>query len=258
MGLHPPRVPTLGTLGRVSHPTPPAVAVALPGTGSDADFARRAFGSACAAFDLPFHAVDPDPKAVVTSYHAALDAAARSGPVLVTGISLGAAVALDWAARNPQSAFGVVAALPAWTGADTTGCPAALSAAATAAQLRADGLDAVTARMRASSPQWLAAALTQSWQSQWPDLPQALEEAAAYRWPEPAQLATLTTPVAVIGAVDDPVHPIAVAEQWTALLPCAELHRITLDELGTDPSVLGTHGVAALMRNLVSSNTTTA
>ncbi|MFI6866688.1 alpha/beta fold hydrolase [Nocardia sp. NPDC050406] len=241
----------------MSDPTRPAIAVALPGTGSDADFARRAFESACAAYDLPFQAVDPDPRAVVASYHAALDAAAAVGPVLVTGISLGAAVAIEWATRNPQAAFGVVAALPAWTGAETSECPAALSAAVTAAQLRADGLEAVTTRMRASSPAWLAAALAQSWRSQWPDLPQALEEAAAYRWPEPPVLAALATPVAVIGAVDDPVHPIAVAEQWSALLPQAELHRITLDELGADPAVLGARGVSALMRNLVSRNTIT-
>lgn len=255
MGLPPPRVPVVGTLPRVPDQPRPAVVVALPGTGSDADFARSAFGSACAAFDLPFHAVDPDPCAVVASYHAALDAAARSGPVLVAGISLGAAVAVDWAARNPHAAFGVVAALPAWTGADTTGCPAAMSAAATAAQLRADGIDAVIDRMRASSPTWLAETLTRSWRSQWPNLPQALDEAAAYRWPEPELLATVRVPVAVVGAVDDPVHPIAVAELWAALLPHADVHRITLDELGADPAVLGARGIPALLRNLVSRNT---
>lgn len=235
---------------RYSRPVPdlprPAVAVALPGTGSDAHFARRAFGSACAALDLPFLAVDPDPRAVIESYRAALDAAARSGPVLVTGISLGAAVAVDWAAEHPDAVFGVVAALPAWTGADTTGCPAALSAAATAAQLRADGLDAVIDRMRASSPAWLADALTRSWTSQWPELPSALEEAAAYAWPEPALLSRVGAPVEIIAAVDDPVHPLAVAEQWAAHLPHATLHRITLDELGSDPSILGTRGINAL------------
>ncbi|MTE13720.1 alpha/beta hydrolase [Nocardia aurantiaca] len=228
-------------------PAGPAVAVALPGTGSDAHFASRAFGSACAALDLPFLAVEPDPRGVIDSYRSALDAAARSGAVLIAGISLGAAVALDWAAHHPDSVYGVVAALPAWTGADTTGCPAALSAAATAAQLRADGLDAVIARMRESSPAWLADALTRSWTSQWPDLPAALEEAAAYRWPEPEVLAAVTAPVEIIGAIDDPVHPFAVAERWTAALPHATLHAITLDELGADPSVLGALGINALL-----------
>lgn len=224
----------------------PALVVALPGTGSDADFARRAFGPACAALDLPFLAVEPDPRAVVASCRAALDTAARSGAVLAAGISLGAAIAVEWACGRADSAFGVIAALPGWTGPDAAGCPAALSAAATAEQLRTDGLDAVVARMRASSPPWLAAALTQSWTAQWPHLPQALDEAAAYPWPASETLAALPVPATVVAAVDDPVHPIAVAEQWADLIPRADLHRITLAELGADPGVLGARGLARL------------
>ncbi|MFI5779648.1 alpha/beta fold hydrolase [Nocardia sp. NPDC051570] len=225
----------------------PALVVALPGTGSDADFARRAFGPACAAVDLPFLAVEPDPRAVVDSCHAALDTAARSGPVLAAGISLGAAIAVEWAVAHPDSVFGVIAALPAWTGADTTGCPAALSAAGTAAQLRADGLDSVLARMRASSPRWLADALTQSWTAQWPHLPEALEEAAAYPWPTAKTLAALSVSTAIISAIDDPVHPLPIAEQWTDHIPKADLIRITLDDLGTDPAILGTQGLNHLL-----------
>lgn len=224
----------------------PALVVGLPGTGSDADFARRAFGPACAAWDLPFLAVEPDPRDVVASCRAALDTAARSGPVLAAGISLGAAIAVEWACARAESAFGVIAALPAWTGADTTGCPAALSAAGTAAQLRQDGLEAVIDRMRAGSPAWLAAALTQSWRAQWPDLPRALEEAAAYAWPTPETLAALSVPTAIVAAADDPVHPLAVAEDWSALIPHADLHRITLHQLGTDPAVLGTVALPSL------------
>ncbi|MEV0292657.1 alpha/beta hydrolase [Nocardia sp. NPDC050710] len=219
--------------------------MALPGTGSDADFARRAFEPACAACDLEFIAVEPNPRGVVASYRAALDAAAERGPVLAAGISLGAAVALEWAADHPDAVAGVIAALPAWTGPDTAECPAARSAAFTAEQLRADGLAAVTERMRAGSPSWLAAALTQSWRSQWPDLPAALEEAAAYKWPETERLRALTIPVAIVAAVDDPVHPLAVAEEWARLIPDAVLLRITLDELGADPAVLGRAGLAA-------------
>ncbi|WP_280336700.1 alpha/beta fold hydrolase [Nocardia wallacei] len=224
----------------------PALVVALPGTGSDADFARRAFGPACAALDLPFLAVEPDPRAVVASCRAALDTAARSGPVLAAGISLGAAIAVEWARARADSAFGVIAALPASTGDDAGECPAALSAAATAAQLRADGLAAVVERMRSSSPDWLAAALTQSWTAQWPHLPEALEEAAAYPWPTPETLAALSVPVTIVTAVDDPVHPLAVAERWAALIPRSELHRITLAELGADPGILGCRGLARL------------
>ncbi|MFD4432132.1 alpha/beta fold hydrolase [Nocardia sp. NPDC058497] len=220
--------------------------VALPGTGSDADFAARAFGPAAAAHGLAFQAVEPDPKAVIASCTAALDAAAARGPVLAAGISLGAAIALDWAAGHRTAVVGVITALPAWTGAETASCPAALSASVTAEQLRADGLDAVIERMRASSPGWLADALTQSWRGQWPHLPQALDEAAAYAWPTVEQLADSAVPVAVVGASDDPVHPIAVAEQWAATLPQARLHRVTLAELGADPAVLGHAGLTEL------------
>ncbi|WP_024805936.1 alpha/beta fold hydrolase [Nocardia sp. BMG51109] len=224
----------------------PALVVALPGTGSDADFARRAFGPACAALDLPFLAVEPDPRAVVDSCRAALDTAARSGPVLAAGISLGAAIAVEWARARTDSAFGVIAALPAWTGSDTAECPAAISAATTAAQLRADGLDAVVERMTGSSPAWLGAALSQSWAAQWPHLPDALDEAATYSWPAPETLAALHVPATIVTAVDDPVHPLPVAEQWAALIPRAELHRITLAELGADPAILGCRGLSRL------------
>lgn len=227
--------------------TRPAVVVGLPGTGSDADFARRAFEPACAAMGLPFIAVEPDPRAVVASCRAALDEAALAGPVLAAGISLGAAIAVEWAAEHPASAHAVIAALPAWTGADAVGCPAALSAATTAAQLRAEGLEPVIERMRAGSPPWLARALAQSWRTHWPDLPAALEEAAGYAWPEPETLVALDVPTAIVAAVDDPVHPVAVAERWNELLPHARLHRITLDELGADPGILGRHGLGALI-----------
>ncbi len=224
--------------------------VALPGTGSDADFARRAFEPAAAAHGLRFRAVEPDPRAVVASYRAALDEAATDGPVLVAGISLGAAVAVEWAAERSgsESVAGVVAALPAWTGPDSARCPAALSAAYTAASLRTDGLEAVLEQMRASSPGWLAAALTQSWRSQWPLLPDALTEAAAYAWPDAERLAAVGVAVAVVATTDDPVHPLAVGERWAELIPGATLDRLTLDELGADPGVLGELGFAALAR----------
>lgn len=238
---------TLGPVFDSPHSVSAAhVVVALPGTGSDADFARRAFEPACSARRLDVVAVEPDPTAVVASYRAALDAAAAAGPIVVAGISLGAAVAIEWAAQHPELTVGVVAALPGWTGPDTAACPAALSASATAAQLRTDGLDAVIERLRASSPHWLADALTQSWRSQWPNLPAALEEAADYKWPGTERLGTIEVPVAVVTAVDDPVHPFAIAEEWAALIPRSTIHRITLAELGADPAILGHTGFAAL------------
>ncbi|MET7769815.1 alpha/beta hydrolase [Nocardia sp. NPDC005366] len=230
---------------RLKPPRPARVAVALPGTGSDADFARRAFGPAAAASGLELIAVEPDPRGLIAGYRAALDAAAERGQVLATGISLGAAIAVEWAAENPEKVMGVIAALPAWTGPDIAECPAAQSAAYTAERLGSDGLEPVVERMRTSSPAWLADALTQSWRAQWPLLPHALREAASYRWPDVEQLATVTVPVALVAAIDDPVHPLAVAEQWASAIPRAALYRITLDELGADPAILGRIGFAA-------------
>ncbi|MEV0359779.1 alpha/beta hydrolase [Nocardia sp. NPDC050697] len=218
----------------------PAVVVALPGTGSDSAFAQRAFGAACAARDLRILPVQPDPGAVVESCLAALDsAAAQYGRVVAAGISLGAAIAVEWGCANPGLAAGVVAGLPAWTGGRDGECPAALSARVTAELVRAEGLAETIARMRASSPAWLAETLTRSWRGYGAALPDVLLEAARYPWPAEARLRSLTVPTVVVGAVDDPVHPFPVAEQWAALIPGAVLHKMTLAEFGADPALLG-------------------
>ncbi|MGO4200153.1 alpha/beta hydrolase [Rhodococcus sp. TAF43] len=226
----------------------PEVAVVLPGTGSDADFAARAFRPALMQVGVTTTAVEPDPRAVVDSYRDAMDRAAREhGRILVGGVSIGAAVALAWASENPESVGGVMAALPAWTGSPHD-APAAASATFTASQLRAHGLAAVTAEMTASSPPWLADELARSWRRQWPDLPSALEEAAAYHAPDPATLAGIRLPVGIAAAVDDAVHPLTVAKEWAATLPNADLTELALQDIGEDPGVLGQACVAALTR----------
>ena len=223
-----------------------STAIVLPGTGSDAQFAQEAFGQAFDVVGLTTVAVEPDPTGVVRSYLGALDDAVRAhGPVVVAGISLGAAVAAHWAERNRSSVVALALALPAWTG-DPTGSPAALSARFTAGSLREHGLDSVTATMAESSPEWLARTLTRSWASQWPALPRALDEAASYRGPELDRLARIDTPTVVVGAIDDPVHPIAVAEQWARALPRGVLRTVTLTDIGLDPGVLGREAVDAL------------
>ncbi|MFC9790643.1 alpha/beta fold hydrolase [Rhodococcus sp. NPDC127528] len=228
--------------------TLPRVAVVLPGTGSDAHFAARAFTDALSQVGVDVVAVDPDPRRVVGSYLDALTAAAdRHGPILAGGISIGAAVALQWAARHGSLAVGVLAALPAWTG-DPVDAPAALSATLTARRLRADGLEAVTGAMIESSPAWLGGELERSWRSQWPHLPLALDEAAGYRGLDEHEMARTTTPVGICAATDDPVHPLAVGEQWAALLPHAAVETVTLDQVGADPGALGRGCLAALSR----------
>ncbi|REU63400.1 alpha/beta hydrolase, partial [Mycobacterium tuberculosis] len=153
--------------------------VLLPGTGSDNDYVRRAFSAPLRRAGAVLVTPVPHPGRLIDGYRAALDDAARDGPVVVGGVSLGAAVAAAWALEHPDRAVAVLAALPAWTGEPEL-APAAQAARYTAARLRCDGLAATTTRMRASSPVWLAEELTRSWRVQWPELPDAMEEAAAY------------------------------------------------------------------------------
>ena len=89
-----------------------------------------------------------------------------------------------------------------------------------------------TSQMRASSPPWLADELARSWRAQWPQLPDAMEEAAAYVAPSCAELSRLAPPLGVVAAVDDPIHPLQVAVDWVAAAPRAALRTVTLDEIG--------------------------
>lgn len=214
--------------------------VVMPGTGSDADFVRRAFGAAAARMGVELIALQPE-EDLVAGHRRRLDESAdRYGRILVGGISIGAAIAIDWAlgADGAQRCAGVWAALPAWSGVgDST--LAVQSAAATARALRVDGLEATIAAMRRSSPAWLGAELTRSWRALYPGLVGQLEQAARYRAPTVDDIAHLAVPLAITAAADDPLHPLEVAEQWCAAAPEAHLVHVGLHEWGQDPSVLG-------------------
>lgn len=219
--------------------------VLLPGTGSDDDYVHRAFSRPIAEVGGVLVTPAPRPDQLVDGYLAALDAAAREGPIAVGGVSIGAAVAAAWALAHPDRTVAVLAALPAWAGAPGE-APAALAARYSASQLRADGLAATTTQMRASSPPWLADELTRSWGAQWPHLPDAMEEAAAYVAPSCDELAGLAAPLAVAAAVDDPIHPLQAGVDWVAAAPRAALRMVTLDEIGADPAALGAACLQAL------------
>jgi pimeloyl-ACP methyl ester carboxylesterase len=220
-------------------------AVLLPGTGSDDDYVYRAFAGPLHGVGAVVMTPAPQPARLVASYLEALDNAARQGPILVGGVSIGAAVTLAWALANPSRAVAVLAALPAWSGAAHS-APAALSARHTAHQLRTEGLVATTTQMRASSPAWLADELARSWLSQWPDLPAAMEEAAAYVAPSIAEVERLSVPMGVVGATDDPIHPLEVALAWAAAAPRAALRTVSLDDFGPNPELLGAACLAAV------------
>ena len=220
-------------------------AVVLPGTGSDDSYITRAFRGPLRDAGAQLIAPRPQPTRLIDGYLDDLDAAARGGPIAVGGVSIGAAVAVAWALRNPERTVAVLAALPAWTG-PPDGATAALAAEHSAQQLRDDGLVETTAQMRASSPAWLADELARSWLGQWPDLPAAMEQAARYAAPTHAELQRLTPPLGVAAAADDPIHPLGVGIEWAAAAPRAALRTLTLDQIGADPAALGAACVAAL------------
>lgn len=220
--------------------------VLLPGTGSDDDYVYRAFAPALHEVGAAVITPPPQPQRLVAGYRDALDEAAASGPVAVGGVSIGAAVAVEWALAHPGRAVAVLAALPPWTGSPAA-APAAMAARHSADVLRRDGLVAATAQMRSSSPGWLADELTRSWVSQWPALPDAMDEAAQYTAPTCGELEALAPPLGVAAATDDAVHPVEVAVEWVSAAPRAALRTITLDDMGADPAVLGTACLAALI-----------
>jgi pimeloyl-ACP methyl ester carboxylesterase len=217
----------------------------LPGTGSDDDYIARAFGAPLRDLGARIAARPPQPAQLIGGYLANLDEAARCGPIAVGGVSIGAAVAAAWALQHPDRTVAVLAALPAWTG-EPGSAPASVAAMHSARQLRRLGLAATTTQMRASSPRWLAEELTRSWREQWPYLPDAMEEAAAYIAPTRAQLQRLTAPMGIVAATDDPIHPLEIGREWAAAAPHAALRTVTLDQMGADPAVLGVACLAAL------------
>ena len=220
------------------------VTVLMPGTGSDDDFIRRAFADPLQQAGAVLVAVRPRPADLLRGYAGAVQEAAENGPIAIGGVSLGAAFGAAWAVANPTQTVAVLAALPPWTGAP--GDAPAAAARHTAALLRSEGLEAVTAAMRAGSPGWLADELERSWRGQWPGLPDALEAAAGFAAPDTAALARLSVPMGVVGSPDDAVHPLAVAEHWAHTAPRAALRTVTFAEFGPHPEALGAACLAAL------------
>src|SRR5258708_6239912 len=113
--------------------------VLLPGTGSDHVYVHRAFYGPLHQVGAVLVTPPPQPDQLGAGYLAALDDAARAGPIGVGGVSIGAAVAAGWALAHPDRAVAVLAALPAWTGPPDS-APAALAARYSASVLRRDGL----------------------------------------------------------------------------------------------------------------------
>ncbi len=222
-----------------------STAVLLPGSGSDADFVLRAFAPLTALCARTV-AVDAAPPSVESAYRAALDAAAADGPVLVCGVSLGSAIAANWALEHPEAEVALVLTLPPWCGAAGSDVPAALSARVTAETVDEVGSAEAIARMRAGSPPWLARELSRSWAAHGDFLSTALREAAGYAAPTEEALGALTARTVVVGAEGDQIHPVAVARTWGNAIPGAATVVVELADLGPDPAVLGRAGIDGL------------
>lgn len=230
----------------------PTRALLLPGSGSDEVFVRAVFAPALDALGVELVAAAPAPRNVARSGHDAVDrAAAHPGPLLLGGISLGAAVATSWALAHPGRIEGLLLVMPAWWG-DPTGSPAAASARGSASALRRDGLAQVLATVASSAPGWLSDELARAWGryggADPGALAAALETAAAHVAPTVAELAGLDVPVGLVAVTNDPLHPSAVALQASTVLPRAACERLRLSEIGADPAAAGHAAVRALRR----------
>ena len=166
------------------------VTVLLPGTGSDDDYVYRAFAGPLEQAGAVVISVTPEPGRLVDGYLEALDRAlnaARNSPGIrshrgrrsVAGRGGGRRVGV-----GPPPAHGCGAGRAAAVDRRAGRRPGGGLSPAHRPTLRRDGLEATTAAMQASSPQWLADELTRSWRRQWPALPDAMEEAAAYVAPD--------------------------------------------------------------------------
>lgn len=222
-------------------------AVILPGTGSDEVFVRKVFESPLTSAGLRLVAPRPCQGSELAERHLAdLDAAAdRYGPIVVGGISLGAHLAAEWAAAHPQRCAGLLLAMPGWYGQPGE-APGSVAARISADTVVADGIDAALATATRGVPEWLAVELDRAWRRAGDGLVDALRVAVHRPAPTLELLGRIAAPAGIVGCVDDPVHPFAIARAWTAALPAAELRSLTFAELGADPSTLGRRALAGL------------
>jgi pimeloyl-ACP methyl ester carboxylesterase len=161
---------------------------------------------------------------------ALLDRLDIGGPLLLVGVSMGAAIAIRIACDAPDRVIGILAIRPAWC---HEASPPNLSAyPLIAALLRRDGpamgLSAFTATSTYREILDSSPVAARSARDQFTN-PYAVERAARLeRMPRsvpyggPSDLAAVRAPTVVLGAAGDPVHPLAMAHEWAANLPVAE------------------------------------
>ena len=157
------------------------------------------------------------------------------GPAVVGGISMGAAIALRLAVRQPEKVRALILARPAWVaepGPDNMR-PYALVGDLlqrfdpVEARQRFDASD-TAAELARLAPDNLAS-LAGFFGRAEPKVFGALLSAIAADGPgvTEAEIAALDLPVLVIGHGADLAHPLAMAEELAGLIPVAKLARIT-------------------------------
>jgi len=154
--------------------------------------------------------------------------------VIVGGISMGAAVALRLAVRQPALVERLVLVRPAWL---TRPAPPHLAILRLVARhLRDAGREGVAAfvaepdyaQVLAQSPD-NAASLRRQFEAERPEVRATVLERVLDCDPGvgEADLADLPMPALVIANGEDPMHPLALAERLAQLLPGASLRRVT-------------------------------
>jgi pimeloyl-ACP methyl ester carboxylesterase len=187
-----------------------------------------------ACVECPGHgASDMDPNPSIASFagHVAALAESLGGPVVLGGISMGAAIATRLAVTQPDLVRALVLVRPAWV---TEAAPAnmapnaevgALLARRLADQARdAFAASATFARLAAAAPDNLAS-LMGFFDRAPQDSTAHLLTAISADGPDilPADLAALALPVLVCATSEDAIHPAAHAEALAALIPQARL-----------------------------------
>jgi pimeloyl-ACP methyl ester carboxylesterase len=157
------------------------------------------------------------------------------GPVLVGGISMGAAIAMRTAVTHPELVSGLVIVRPAWIDSsapenlspnrevasllatyEPTEALLRFQASPTAAQLRRDAPDNLTSltgffnATRVTETQALLAAISS-------DGPRISRD----------EIAGLQCPTLVIGTARDAIHPLTMAQEIATLVPRAQFAEIT-------------------------------
>jgi pimeloyl-ACP methyl ester carboxylesterase len=166
---------------------------------------------------------------------AAMIEARGTAPVVLGGISMGAAIALRLAVKQPGLVRGLVLARPAWA---TEAAPLNMRACAEVGELLSR-FPPDEARMRFDRTETARRLETEgpdnlvSLRSFFTREPIATTSALLMRIAADgpgvsvSEVGLLHLPVLVIGQARDPLHPLAYAERLAAMIPAARFRRIT-------------------------------